>query len=289
MASLEEFRSQVVDSRLLTVGAVREEEHEWQTQWAGPPTAEGFAYWLVKRELLTEFQADAVLAGHVGPFRMGPYEVREHIQAGTLGGLFRAVHTEFDQPVSLKVFPRAAAVDPEWQDRIARESRILIQLDHPNIVRSYQVGRVDTIIYMAMESLYGETLGSRLQRKGWLRLEQACRIARDVALGLAHLHQNGVVHRALRPENIWLSDGGLAKILEFSAAHDAYSFLEGGAAEDARLAAAIARDGTTTCRRSRRWTRSPPTSGAISTPWARSCTTPSPAARRLPTPASSAR
>jgi len=71
---------------------------------------------------ITEFQGDAIAQGHSGPFMFGSYRVYEHVAAGRLGGMYRAVHEEFDQPVSLKIFPSSLADDPTKVARIALEN-----------------------------------------------------------------------------------------------------------------------------------------------------------------------
>jgi serine/threonine protein kinase len=132
----------------------------------------------------------------------------------------------FDQPVSLKLLAARTQENPETLGRIRRELRVSVELHHPNVVNCLDVGRVGNQYYVAFEDLQGETLADRLQRDGYLPFVEACRIARDVAFGLAHLHQNEVVHRDLRPDNIWLTKDGRAKIMEFSAAHDAFANLD---------------------------------------------------------------
>ena len=106
---------------------------------------------------------------------------------------------------------------------MGREARILATSDHPNIIRSFQVGRAREIEFMALEALKGETLADRLDRDVWIPFEDGCRIARDVALALSHLHQNEIVHRDLRPETIWVNEDGSAKLVDFSGATDEFS------------------------------------------------------------------
>jgi serine/threonine protein kinase len=145
---------------------------------------------------------------------------------GRLGGIFRAVHKAFDQPVSLKVFPSSLSNDPEKLARIGRELRVYAQLDHPNIVRSFEIGHLGDITYVALEQLNGETLAARIERNGRLHCVTACRIARDVASGLQNLHENEIIHRDVRPENIWIDVNGIPKLMEFGAARDALAYVD---------------------------------------------------------------
>ncbi len=228
MSSFDELRERLAASGILSADAVEAQVAAWKAETgqseSGPPQA--FLDWLTEKELISEFQADAVAAGHSGPLTLGPYRVYEQLAASRLGGIFRAVHEEFSQPVSLKVFPSAAAADPEKVARIGRELRVAVELDHPNVIRSYQLGKIGETYFLAMEDLRGETLEAKLEIEGSLPYKQACDIAQQVAEGLAHLHDNDVIHRDVRPATIWIAESGTAKLMDFGAARDAYSFLD---------------------------------------------------------------
>jgi serine/threonine protein kinase len=228
MSSVQDIRRGLVESQLLTPDAVDEHVAQWrqQTGAAADAPAEPLIAWLVEKELLTEFQGAALLAGHFGPFMLGPYRVSEQIHASRSGGIFRAQHVEFNQPVSLKVFPSSLSDDPEMLARMGREVRICVALEHPNVVRSFQVGKLGNVYYLALEELIGETLKTKLDREGPLPYAVACRLIRDVAQGLGHLHENEVVHRDIRPANIWVTQSGSPKLMEFGAAVDALAFLD---------------------------------------------------------------
>jgi serine/threonine-protein kinase len=227
MPDLAEIKARLTQSDVMTAQKAAECQSAWQAETRGTEEeGERFVAWLAENGLLTQFQADAVLAGHSVPLMLGPYRVYEAVVAGRLGGVFRAVHQEFEQPVSIKIFPSATVADPEKFARMGRELRVSVELLHPNVLRAFQVGRAGDLYYLAMEDLHGETLAARLERKGYLPLDEACRIGRDVAQGLAHLHDNGVVHRDVRPENIWITWDGVPKLMEFGAARDAFAALD---------------------------------------------------------------
>lgn len=237
MSDVAQIRERLVQSELLSAEAADEQIARWQTAAGDSQDGAALIDWLVDQELLTEFQADAILAGHVGPMMLGPYRVLEQVHSGRLGGVFRAVHTGFDQPVSLKVFHSHLAATAEGVARIGREVRIVTQLDHPNVVRSFEIGRVGNTYYLALEDLRGQSLAARLERQERLPYEEACRILRDVAKALAHLDEHDVVHRDVGPRNIWLVDDREPKLIEFGAAVDAYAHLDELGDEDAQLAA----------------------------------------------------
>lgn len=224
MSGLDEIRARLTQSELLGDEALTEHIDSWRQAATNPEDGDALVNWLVERQLLTEFQAEAILAGHSGPFMLGPYRVSEQVTTGLLGNVFRASHVEFDQRVSLKVFPPVQ--DAAQEARVGRELRIAISVDNPHVVRTFQVGRAGEACYLALEPLEGESLQTRLERDGRLPFRDACRLVRDVARGLEHLHANDIIHRDLRPHNIWITPSGAPKILEFGAARDALAYLD---------------------------------------------------------------
>jgi serine/threonine protein kinase len=226
MITLEEAHQRVLQSKLLTDEDLVGHLFEWRAAASEYTDGDAFLAWLVGRNQLTEFQAEALAAGMTGPFMLGPYRVQEHIIGGRLGHVFRAIHVDFDQPVGLKVFPQALQDDPEKLARMQREARVAIQVDHPHVMRTFQIGRVGKIYFLAFEDLQGESLATRLARQGRLEYPEACRLIRQAALGLESLHQADIVHRDLRPDNLWITRHGQLKIMEFGAARDSLSFLD---------------------------------------------------------------
>ncbi len=225
MASLQEVEQQILHGDLISPEELRTAAGEFRQQ-AGDDGGGTFIRWLAERQLLTDFQAEALTAGLSGPFMLGPYRVERHLTAGRLGHVFRAVHTEFELPVSLKVFPQSVTADPEKMVRLQREARVAIQLDHANLIRTFQIGRVGNVHYLALEDLPRESLLTRLDRKGRLPFSEACRLVRQAALGLEYLHQNGIIHRDVSPANMWITSGERLKLIEFGAARDELSFLD---------------------------------------------------------------
>lgn len=226
MSSVEIIRDRVVQSQLLSPDDVETRLAEWRTKATPDADSDAFLHWLVQKNLLTEFQSEALTAGMTGPFMLGPYKVQEHLAGGRLGHLFRAVHVEFNQPVSLKVFPESMQDDPEKLARMQREARISIQVDNPHVMRTFQIGRAGKVYFLAFEDLSGESLESRLARDGRLEYPEACRLIRQAALGMESLHESDITHRDLRPGNLWINQAGQLKIMEFGAARDSLSFLD---------------------------------------------------------------
>lgn len=222
----------IVTGQLLTPDRLDEYRQGWLEGKRSPDEGEEFIRWLIEERQLTDFQAQALLAGISGPYLLGPYRVTARIAAGRLGDIYQAEHIEFQQPVSLKVFPAALQNDDERMTRLGREARVALQLDSPYVVKTYQVGRFGTVPFIAFEALRGETLEQRLNRDGRIPYLEACQLIQQAALGLAYVHSQDIVHRDICPANLWISDQGGVKIMEFGAARDALSFVDSLNGED---------------------------------------------------------
>jgi Tol biopolymer transport system component len=157
--------------------------------------------------------------------RLGPYEIQSALGAGGMGEVYKARDTRLDRIVAIKVLREALSVDPQFRERFDREARTISQLDHPHICVLYDVGEQDATTYLVMQYLEGETLADRLT-KGALPLDQALRIAIDVAGALDKAHRAGIVHRDLKPGNIMLTKAG-AKLLDFGLAKTGTSVVAG--------------------------------------------------------------
>jgi serine/threonine protein kinase/Tol biopolymer transport system component len=149
--------------------------------------------------------------------RLGPYEVHILIGSGGMGEVYRARDTRLNRTVAIKVIPQALASDPARRQRFEREARAVAALQHPNICTLHDVGHQDGTHYLVMEYLEGETLAARL-RKGRLTLDLTLRYGIEVADALDAAHRKGVVHRDLKPGNIFITTHGEAKVLDFGLA-----------------------------------------------------------------------
>ena len=146
--------------------------------------------------------------------KLGPYQIEHAIGAGGMGVVYRADDSRLGRKVAIKVLPHATG---EYFRRFEREARTIGGLNHPNLLTLYDVGEHDGTPYLVTEMLDGESLRARLSR-GKLPLRQAVQIAADVARGLAAAHDAGVVHRDVKPDNIFLTTEGFTKILDFGIA-----------------------------------------------------------------------
>jgi serine/threonine protein kinase/tetratricopeptide (TPR) repeat protein len=135
-----------------------------------------------------------------------------------MGEVYRARDTRLERDVALKILPASFASDPDRLRRLEREARAAGQINHPNVVAVYDVADVNGATGIVSELLEGETLGQRLAR-GRIPTAAAVRYAVHIAEGLAAAHRRGVIHRDLKPDNIFVTtDGDRAKILDFGLA-----------------------------------------------------------------------
>ncbi|HVK13781.1 MAG TPA: protein kinase [Gemmataceae bacterium] len=151
--------------------------------------------------------------------RLGPYRVLARIGVGGMGLVFRAEDPQLRRLVALKVMLPQFTADHRARARFLREARAAAAVEHDHIVPIFQVGEDRGVPYLAMPLLKGESLAALLKATGPLPLFHAVRIAREVAEGLAAAHARGLIHRDVKPSNIWL-EGDLrrVRILDFGLA-----------------------------------------------------------------------
>jgi eukaryotic-like serine/threonine-protein kinase len=151
--------------------------------------------------------------------RFGPYEVREALGAGGMGEVYRARDTRLGREVALKVLPAEVAGDLERRRRFEREARAVAALSHPGVLALHDVGEADGRVFIITELLEGETLRARLQR-GPAACERVAEWGAAAAEALAAAHGQGIVHRDVKPENLFLTRDGRLKVLDFGLAKE---------------------------------------------------------------------
>jgi serine/threonine protein kinase len=184
------------------------------------PTDPGqFAAILVRDGLLTHFQAEQLLQGKWRRFSIGKYKVLERLGAGGMGSVYLCEHKLMRRRVALKVLPTAKAEDPSSLERFYREARAVAALDHPNIVRAYDIDQEDKLHFLVMEHVDGSSLQEVIKKAGPMDVLRACHYMRQAAMGLQHAHETaGLVHRDIKPGNILIDRNGIVKILDMGLA-----------------------------------------------------------------------
>jgi serine/threonine protein kinase len=175
---------------------------------------------LIRTGRLSRFQAHKLLKGQTGGLRLGPFEILERIGRGGMGTVCLARDSRDNQLVALKVLPPRQAREQERHlARFRREMEISRDIAHPHIARTYEVGAIKDVHYLAMEFVPGSMSLSRLvDEKGPLPVPTAARLMAEVCRALEHLHQRGLIHRDVKPGNILVTPNGHAKLLDLGLA-----------------------------------------------------------------------
>lgn len=159
----------------------------------------------------------------IGHLLVGKYLIEEVIGSGGVGVVYGGKHRELDRPVAIKVLAPLWASHGDAITRFEREARCLSALGHPNVVDVHDFGRLeDGRPYLVMERLTGESLGRRLRRVKRLTVDEAAVILAQLASALDRVHELGVVHRDVKPDNVFMTTDHLgqetAKLLDFGLA-----------------------------------------------------------------------
>jgi eukaryotic-like serine/threonine-protein kinase len=182
-------------------------------EYPRPPVA--LAQRLVVDGLLTSYQVERLLRNKPQNLLVGRYVILDRIGLGSMGRVYKARHLLMDRIVALKVIAPEYVASARKVARFQREIRLIGRLDHPNVVRAYDADRVSNVPYIVMEYVQGENLSQRLQERGPLPPEEVAGFAAQAAQGLGHAHEQGVVHRDVKPSNLLVARDRQLKVLDF--------------------------------------------------------------------------
>ncbi|HEY7427308.1 MAG TPA: bifunctional serine/threonine-protein kinase/ABC transporter substrate-binding protein, partial [Gemmataceae bacterium] len=146
------------------------------------------------------------------------YVVRELLDVGGMGAVYKAEHRLLERMVVLKVIRPDVLSKPEQVQRFLREAKLAASLTHPNIVTVYEAEQTDETYFLVMEYLAGTDLLRLLQKRGPLPVAEACEWVRQAAVGLQYIHERGLVHRDIKPSNLFLVGEQQVKILDLGLA-----------------------------------------------------------------------
>ena len=151
--------------------------------------------------------------------RFGDYRVVSELGEGSISVVYEAEHVTLGRKVAIKTLKPQIPVTSSFAAQLEREARVLSGLSHPNVVMLVDFVKNDAGMYLVLELVGGHALAEIVARKQRLRAETAVAIAHEVAFGIAHAHDRGVIHRDVKPANIILTKNGDVKIVDFSVAH----------------------------------------------------------------------
>jgi serine/threonine protein kinase len=149
---------------------------------------------------------------------LGRYEILGKLGEGAMGVVYRAGDKTLGRVVALKMLSADLGADDELHQRFRREAEAIGRLNHPNIVTVYDLGESDGHLYMAMELLEGDDLRALIERQVDIPVADRVRILGQICQGLGYAHSKGVVHRDVKPANIFVTSGGQVKLLDFGLA-----------------------------------------------------------------------
>jgi serine/threonine protein kinase len=187
-----------------------------------PDDAERLSAFMIEAGMLTEWQSEKLLAGKHKGFMLGKYKLLRHIGKGGMSQVYLAEHTLMKRKVAIKVLPANRVEDSTYLERFRTEARAAAKLDDPNIVRAYDIDNDGKTHYIVMEFVDGPDLHIYVREHGPLKYEKAADYVAQVARGLAHAHEMGLVHRDIKPANclidkhetVKLLDMGLARLID---------------------------------------------------------------------------
>jgi serine/threonine protein kinase len=149
--------------------------------------------------------------------KLAHYQILEKLGGGGMGVVYKARDTHLDRFVAIKVLPPARVADLNRKLRFIQEAKAASALNHPNIIVVHDIASADSVDFMVMEYVAGDTLDHAIQRRG-MRLAETLKYAIQIADAIAAAHEAGIIHRDLKPGNVMITEKGAAKVLDFGLA-----------------------------------------------------------------------
>jgi serine/threonine protein kinase len=176
------------------------------------------ADFLIDEGLVTEWHTEKLLEGKYKGFFLGKYRLLGHLGTGGMSSVYLAEHVLMQRRVAIKVLPKSRVDDSSYLGRFRLEAKAAAQLDHPNIVRAYDIDDENGTHYLVMEYVPGRDLQQMVKDDGLPALDKAVNYVAQAAEGLDHAHANGLIHRDIKPANLLVDEKGVVKILDMGLA-----------------------------------------------------------------------
>ena len=183
-----------------------------------PDDPEQVAEFFVQADLLTNWHTEKMLDGKYKGFTLGKYRLLNHLGTGGMSSVYLAEHTLMRQRRAIKVLPKRRLNDSSYKERFYLEAQATAALDHPNIVRAYDIDNEGDTHYIVMEYVKGRDLQIIVRGDGPLPFETAANYMAQAAEGLAHAHGAGLIHRDVKPANLLVDNNNVVKILDLGLA-----------------------------------------------------------------------
>ena len=174
-----------------------------------------------------EGRADGLLT--IGGRFAGRYDVLEVLGSGGMGVVYRAFDREVGEQVAIKAIrPELGAIDPTLLERFKQELRLARRITHRNVVRTYDLGEVDGLYYITMEYVHGATVAALIREAGRLAVPATLTIGKQLCRALEVAHDEGIIHRDIKPQNLLVDPSGFLKVMDFGIARLAEARSEPG-------------------------------------------------------------
>jgi Serine/threonine protein kinase len=217
--SVEMFLDYVERSGLVEMDALSKQLALLREKHRGElPDAEATASHLISSGLLTSWHVEKLMDRKHRGYFLGRYKLLKHIGSGGMSSVYLAEHTLMRRQRAIKVLPKTKVKDTSYLERFHREAQATAALDHPNIVRAYDLDNDGDQHYIVMEYIEGKDLNSIVKQEGPLPLELACNYIAQAAEGLSHAHGASLIHRDVKPANLLVDPKGIVKILDLGLA-----------------------------------------------------------------------
>ncbi len=222
-ATVPELLDLVRRSTLIPDGKLNELLSRCEAAGISPQTVDQLTSLLVREGLITFFQAKQLKLGRYKRFTIAAkYRLLELVGSGGMGAVYLCEHTLMRRLVALKVLPVEKLEDKSNEERFYREARAVAALDHPNIVRAYDIDHYEKLHFIVMEYVDGASLQEVIARyameKQWFNPVRAAHYIAQSAVGMQHAHELGMVHRDIKPGNLLLDRTGVIKVLDMGLA-----------------------------------------------------------------------
>lgn len=220
--TVESFLQVVRQSGLVDKDQLQKLLQQFEARGVDVTKSQSIADALVGDEVVTRWQAEKLLAGKHKGFSLGKYKLLDLLGKGGMSSVYLAEHVVMRRRCAIKVLPSKRVNDTSYLARFHREAQAVASVDHPNIVRAYDVDcaqdRDSQIHFLVMEYVTGQSLQELIIRNGPAAYADAVEYVRQCADGLEHAHRAGLVHRDIKPANILIDANGVIKILDMGLA-----------------------------------------------------------------------
>jgi serine/threonine protein kinase len=218
--SVEQFLDYVERSKLADPDQLRKSLEAIRAQNGGnlPDDADRMAELLIDKGLITKWHVDKLMDKKYKGFILGKYTLLRLLGSGGMSTVYLGEHTLMHRLRAIKVLPKGRVNDSSYLARFVREAQATASLDHNNIVKAYDIDNDGDQHYLVMEYIDGRDLQNIVKQEGPLPLEVACNYIAQAAEGFQYAHDNGLIHRDVKPANLLVDNKGVVKILDLGLA-----------------------------------------------------------------------